>query len=115
MNNCEKAQLVFAEELAYIKSDSVRGYVLECFKELTPDYFWDGPASSSGRFHPDVANKEHGLVLHTKLCVWWGRKLAETYNCEKDMDYRFLRFLLRNNNRGFYFVYYGLDSMRELY
>lgn len=78
MNNREKAILVFGEELGYIKSESILEFVLECFNKLTPDYFWEGVSSSSGRFHPAVSNKEHGLVIHTKLCVWWARKLYET-------------------------------------
>ncbi len=86
MNNGLKAEVVFKDEIKYIKSDNVRKYLLECFKKLTPDYFWDGQASSSGKFHPAIANRKHGLVLHTKLCVWWGRKLAQTYNCEDKID-----------------------------
>ncbi len=71
MHNGLKAEVVFADELKYIKSENVKEYVLKCFEKLTPDYFWEGQSSSSGKFHPAVANKEHGLVLHTKLCVWW--------------------------------------------
>jgi hypothetical protein len=86
MNNGLKAEIVFKEELEYIKSENIKEYVLKCFEKLTPDYFWVASASSSGKFHPIVARKKHGLVLHTKLCVWWGRKLAETYDCEKDIE-----------------------------
>lgn len=70
---------VFAEELKYIKSDSIRKFVIDCFDELAPDYFWTIAASSSGKHHPKIANKKHGLIVHTKFCVWWGRKLAESF------------------------------------
>jgi hypothetical protein len=87
MDNRKKAELVFEEELAFIKNILIKEFVLECFDKLTPDYFWDGPASSTGKHHPKISNKKHGLVLHTKLCVWWGRKLHETlYAGETDLD-----------------------------
>lgn len=77
MTNSEKAELVFKEELAYIPH--TREFVLDCFGKLTPAYFWDIAASSSGKHHPKIANRKHGLIIHTKLCVWWGRKLAESF------------------------------------
>lgn len=87
MNNREKAKLVFEEELAYIKNEQIRAFVIEGFHRFTPDYFWDGPASSTGKHHPKISNKKHGLVLHTKLCVWWARKLHQTlYAGETDLD-----------------------------
>jgi hypothetical protein len=87
MGNREKARLVFEEELNYIKNDRIRNFVLEGFHRFTPDYFWDVAASSTGRNHPKISNKKHGLVLHTKLCVWWGRKLWESmYKEQADLD-----------------------------
>lgn len=86
MNNGYKAEIVFQDEFKYIKSQKIKDYVVACFHKLTPDYFWEAPASSSGKYHPYVSNKKHGLVNHTKLCVWWGRKLAQTFDCEKNMD-----------------------------
>ena len=82
MNNREKAELVFSEELEYIKSTAIKSFTLKCFEELTPDYFWDFTASSSQKHHPKVSNKQHGIVIHTKLCVWWGRKLTESFKVE---------------------------------
>ncbi len=80
MSNAAKAGIVFKNELKYIKSSAIKNFTLKCFDELTPDYFWDFTASSTQKNHPKVSNKEHGLVLHIKLCVWWGRKLAESFN-----------------------------------
>jgi hypothetical protein len=80
-----KAEIVFREELEYIKSPAIKSFTLKCFKELTPDYFWDFTASSSQKHHPKVSNKKHGIVLHTKLCVWWARKLADNFDV-KDLD-----------------------------
>jgi len=81
-----EASIVFAEELAAIDSSFVKEFVIECFDKLTPSYFWTGPASSSGKHHPKMSNKKHGLVLHVKLCVWWGRKIAQSYErCNMDI------------------------------
>ena len=80
-----KAEIVFKEELAYIESKSTRDFVVKCFNDLAADYFWDFTASSSQTHHPDVCNQKHGLVIHTKLTVWWGRKIAESFN-QKNID-----------------------------
>ena len=85
MNKNNKAEVVFAEELKYIQSSGIKAFTLNCFKELTADYFWDFTASSSQKHHPKVSNKKHGIVIHTKLCVWWGRKLADNFGV-KDLD-----------------------------
>lgn len=82
MKDGERAKIVFKEELEYIKSAAIKAFTLKCFDELTADYFWDFTASSSQKHHPKVSNKDHGLVIHVKLCVWWGRKLAESFNCD---------------------------------
>ena len=34
-----------------------------------PDYFFEIPASSTGKYHPEFASTTHGLVKHTKLAV----------------------------------------------
>ena len=34
-----------------------------------PDYFFEIPASSTGKYHPVYASSEHGLVKHTKVAV----------------------------------------------
>jgi hypothetical protein len=34
-----------------------------------PKYFWEIPASSTGKFHPSYALSEGGLIRHTKAAV----------------------------------------------
>jgi len=74
-----KVEVVFEEELNYISSYPISDFVVKCFNDLVPDYFWDFSASSSHKYHPKISNIKHGLVLHTKLCVWWGRKIADSF------------------------------------
>ena len=84
--NKNRAKEVFKEELALIGSEYIKTFVLECFGHLTPDYFWEVAASSSGNHHPKIVNKKYGLIIHTKLCVWWGRKISEAfYEVEQDV------------------------------
>jgi len=85
MSNGTKAKIVFKEELSYIKSTAIKSFTIKCFEKLTSNYFWDFTASSTQTHHPKVSNKKHGIILHTKLCVWWGRKLADSFDC-KDLD-----------------------------
>jgi hypothetical protein len=85
MSHRKKAEIVFKEELEQIKSSSIRSFTLKCFEDLTPDYFWDYAASSSGKYHPEISNKKHGLVLHTKLSVWWGIEMSSCFDCN-DLD-----------------------------
>ena len=59
---------VFETELNYIKKEQYRknGQVLI---NLLPDYFFEVPASSTGKYHPKFALGEGGLVRHTKVAV----------------------------------------------
>lgn len=59
---------VFKKELSYVKNEKY----LECAKkmiELLPDYFFEVPASSTGKYHPEFAQGDGGLVRHTKVAV----------------------------------------------
>lgn len=76
MNKVEK----FKEELDLIKNPRIRGFAEEAI-EIMPDYFFSVPASSSGKYHPQYALGEGGLLRHTKAAVriafelfrldWW--------------------------------------------
>lgn len=91
-----KAEIYFSEELSYISSKPIKDFVLKCFNELTPDYFWTFSAFSSHKHHPSISNGKYGIVLHTKLCVWWGRKLAESMDCMSKLDLIIASILLHD-------------------
>lgn len=59
---------VFKREINYIK-DSARRKDLKTLIGLLPDYFFEVPAASTGKYHPDFAQGEGGLVRHTKVAV----------------------------------------------
>lgn len=59
---------VFRKELSYIKNDEYRKNA-EKLLELLPDYFYEIPASSTGKYHPQFALGDGGLVRHTKVAI----------------------------------------------
>ncbi len=59
---------VFKKELDYINSNNIREDVTKLLN-LLPDYFYDIPASSTGKYHPDYALGKGGLARHTKAAV----------------------------------------------
>lgn len=58
----------FKVEINYIK-DSNRKKDLKKLIGLLPDYFFEVPASSTGKYHPEFALGDGGLVRHTKVAV----------------------------------------------
>lgn len=59
---------VFNKEINYIKNEKYRKNV-RIYLDLLPDYFYEVPASSTGKYHPSFALGEGGLVRHTKVAV----------------------------------------------
>lgn len=58
----------FDKEYTYIKDDNIREDLKQLVSKL-PDYFFEIPASSTGKYHPEFASSNHGLVKHTKVAV----------------------------------------------
>lgn len=58
----------FDKEYNYIKDSKKREDIKYLVGGL-PDYFFEIPASSTGKYHPEFASTEHGLVKHTKVAV----------------------------------------------
>ncbi len=58
----------FNREYGYIKDENKRNDLKLLISGL-PDYFFLIPASSTGKYHPEFALREHGLVFHTKVAV----------------------------------------------
>ena len=56
----------FKKEISYIMNDSLKKD-LEVLIEGFPDYFFKVPASSTGKYHPEYATGDGGLLRHTKV------------------------------------------------
>ncbi len=52
--------------LARINDDRIKKWTRKWLMKETPDYFWEIPASSTGKYHPRYAAEKGGLVKHTK-------------------------------------------------
>lgn len=66
----------FDKEYYYIKNDKKREDLKYLVSEL-PDYFFEIPASSTGKYHPDFASTKNGLVKHTKVAVRIAKELLD--------------------------------------
>ena len=80
----------FNKEYSYIKDNKKREDVKYLVNKL-PDYFFEIPASSTGKYHPSFASSENGLVKHTKVAVRIAKELLDNpglnnfKNNEKDI------------------------------
>lgn len=66
----------FKKEYSYIKNSKKREDLKYLVNNL-PDYFFEIPASSTGKYHPEFASTTHGLVKHTKLAVRIAKELLD--------------------------------------
>lgn len=64
----EKPKYNFEYELNTINDNDLRVFA-KWGLEMLPDYFYQVPASSSGKYHPRYAQGEEGLVRHTQAAV----------------------------------------------
>lgn len=64
MSKCE----TFEKELEFIKDEKMRDAAKQLLEAL-PDYFYKVPASSTGKYHPQYACGEGGLIRHTKAAI----------------------------------------------
>lgn len=67
---------LFEVELSYLKSDRIRNACLAMTK-LLPDYFYEVPASSTGKYHPSYSLGEGGLLRHSKAAMRIGYELLQ--------------------------------------
>ena len=82
---------LFERELELIVDEELRMVVIAYLLERVPDYFWTDGASSSGKYHPQFAQGEGGLVRHTKAVVMFAEELLRmssyAYMREEYKDY----------------------------
>jgi 23S rRNA maturation-related 3'-5' exoribonuclease YhaM len=66
----------FKIELSYIKDDRIRKSC-ETILDMLPDYFYEIPASSTGKYHPSFSLGKGGLVRHVKVATRIANDLFE--------------------------------------
>lgn len=70
---------VFKIELEFIKDKRIKEST-KIILELLPDYFYEIPASSTGKYHPSFSLGEGGLVRHVKVAVRFAKELLDNPN-----------------------------------
>lgn len=73
MNTVERIEL-FQRELSYIFDNKLKEFAKILITDAD-EYFFKVPASSSGKYHPDFARGEGGLVRHTKAVAYFTNEL----------------------------------------
>ena len=73
MNSSERIEL-FQRELSYISNNKMKEFV-KILLTYADDYFFEVPASSSGKYHPSFALGNGGLVRHTKAVAYFTNEL----------------------------------------
>ncbi len=66
----------FKIELGYIKDKRIRDSLIILLDKL-PNYFYEVPASSTGKYHPSFSLGEGGLMRHTKVVVRIAKELMD--------------------------------------
>lgn len=64
----------FTEELSLIRNEYIKKFLEYCIDNL-PNYFFRVAASSSGKYHPEYALGNGGLLRHTKAAFWIANEL----------------------------------------
>lgn len=91
---------ILKREINYVK-DSARRKDLKTLIGLLPDYFFEVPAASTGKYHPDFAQGDGGLVRHTKVAVRIAYELLENNTVgakfsDKDKDLIIMALVLHD-------------------
>jgi len=66
---------VLDKEIALISNNAIREFVKKSL-ENTPDYFYIGMASSTGKHHPACTCKKGGLIVHVKRAIYFISRLC---------------------------------------
>ena len=91
---------ILKKEINYVKDSSRRGD-LKTLIELLPEYFFEVPASSTGKYHPAFSLGDGGLVRHTKVAVRIAVELLNNNSVgmkfnEKDRDLIIMALILHD-------------------
>ena len=70
----EEKEEMFLDELSYIKNEEYSDALLNMIN-MIPDYWFHEAASSTGKYHPEYALGEGGLLRHSKAAMRIGYEL----------------------------------------
>lgn len=92
---------LFLFELNLIKNIEIRNFVSYMLDKETPDYFFTVAASSTGKYHPNYALGNRGLLRHTKAVTRIAYELFRTdlYPYNQDQQDLILASLILHDSR----------------
>ena len=61
-----------------IVDENIRKFLREAFR-IAPAYFWEIPASSSGKYHPKWAVQKRGLFWHSIFAMYLTSEFSTTF------------------------------------
>lgn len=98
----------FEREIQKVQSIEYQDFLRYYFDTYVGNWFWNSGASASGKYHPEFARGNGGLVRHTRAVVWICEELMRmsSYSYMKDeyKDYALMACLLHDTAK------YGTDS-----
>lgn len=62
-----------------IENDGIRSDTVETVSRMVPDYFFEVPASSSGKYHNPFCRGTHGLWIHVLMVATAYERLARSW------------------------------------
>jgi len=97
---------VYGREIAKIQDPEKKARFLSMMDNTAYRGMMNDPASTTGKYHPDSANKEGGLALHSMTVAKAARELALARGYTGDMDDLTIAGLahdsVKKNKSGFY-------------
>jgi len=80
-NSLDSAEEVYERlpEIDAIYDEELRSQTVTFFLKCCPDYFWEEPASATGKYHPPDESGKHGTWLHTKRVFATYANLSESF------------------------------------
>lgn len=77
---------IFNKELSYIKDNRIKESLITMLNEI-PSYFYEVPASSTGKYHPEFSLGKGGLARHTKVAVRIAYELFQNHSVNNFNDH----------------------------
>lgn len=99
----EKIDLLLKEYYDSIKNENVKGFLGECIQTI-PKYWYTAPASSSGKYHPNYALGDGGLLRHTVALLRFFNRLVtndlyRTPYTDKELDLMRVACLMHDSRK----------------
>lgn len=74
---------LYADIIGQIHRQDIRDFTTACLKDA-PEELETIPATVSGKYHPEDARREGGLVWHTQRACWFAWQFIQGYQWDKD-------------------------------